>query len=264
LGLNDLGRVRLRLAAPLVFDSYRRNRATGAVILIDEASNETAAAGVILDVEAERALEETARRRGGKRPNVEWQGSRLTRARRWEALGHRGATVWLTGLPGAGKTTIALALEERLVTVGRHALLLDGDNLRHGLNGDLGFDEAGRRENVRRTAQVARLVAESGALALVSLVSRFAEDRAAAAELHEQEELDFLEVFVSTPLALCEERDPKGHYPRARAGELFDFTGVDARYERPSAPALVLAPATESVDEEVERVMEELSARGLI
>jgi bifunctional enzyme CysN/CysC len=264
LELNDLGRVRLTLASPLVFDSYRRNRATGALILIDEASNETVAAGVILDVEGEHALEEASRPRDGRSPNVQWQSSRLTLARRFEALGRAGGTVWLTGLPGAGKSTVGLAIEERLVNIGRPALLLDGDNLRHGLNGDLGFEEAARHENVRRTAHVAKLVAESGAIALVSLVSPVSADREAAAKLHRDEELDFIEVFVNAPLADCEERDPKGHYARARAGELSEFTGVGSPYEPPGAADLVLDTCAQSIDEEVERVIDELAARGLL
>ena len=144
----------------------------------------------------------------------------MTRERRWQALGHGGATLWFTGLPGAGKSTVAAAVEERLLEAGRPAFLLDGDNLRHGLNGDLGFDEVARAENVRRTAHVARLLAESGTIALVSLVSPYAADRETAAALHAADDLDFLEVFVDAPLELCEQRDPKGLYARARAGEL--------------------------------------------
>ncbi len=178
-------------------------------------------------------------------------------------LGHAGATVWFTGLPGAGKSTIATAVEERLVVSGRPAFLLDGDNLRHGLNGDLGFGEAARCENVRRTAHVARLLAESGTIALVSLVSPYAADREAAAALHAVEDLRFVEVFVSTPLEHCEQRDPKGLYARARAGELQGLTGVGAPYEAPAQPDLVLHTCSESVHDEVERVLEALSARGL-
>ena len=264
LELNDLGRVRFELGSPLAFDSYRRNRITGGLIVIDEASNDTVAAGVILDTEVEAeegAGDETKTERS---PNVRWQGSRLTRARRWESLGHAGATVWFTGLPGAGKSTVAAAVEERLIVAGRPAFLLDGDNLRHGLNGDLGFDDTARRENVRRTAHVARLLAESGAIALVSLVSPYACDREAAAELHSTEELGFIEVFVSTPLERCEERDPKGLYARARAGELAGLTGVGAPYEAPTDPDLVLHTCTESVEVEVERVIEVLAGRELI
>jgi bifunctional enzyme CysN/CysC len=262
LELNDLGRVHVELGSPLVFDSYRRNRVTGSLIVIDEASNETVAAGVILDTEVEDlAGSETKTERS---PNVKWQGSKLTRARRWEALGHAGATVWFTGLPGAGKSTIATAVEERLVAAGRPAFLLDGDNLRHGLNGDLGFDDVARRENVRRTAHVARLLAESGMIALVSLVSPYAADRDAAAELHAAGDLGFIEVFVSTPLEQCEQRDPKGLYARARTGELQGLTGVGAPYEAPVSPDLVLHTCAESVEAEVERVLAALAARGLV
>ena len=262
LELNDLGRVHVELGSPLVFDSYRRNRVTGSLIVIDEASNETVAAGVILDTEVEDlAGSETKTERS---PNVRWQGSKLTRARRWEALGHAGATVWFTGLPGAGKSTIAAAVEERLIAAGRPAFLLDGDNLRHGLNGDLGFDETERGENVRRTAHVARLLAESGTIALVSLVSPYAADREAAAELHAAEDLGFIEVFVSTPLEECEQRDPKGLYARARAGELQGLTGVGAPYEAPPHPDLVLGDRGESVEGEVERVLEILTALNLL
>ncbi len=194
-------------------------------------------------------------------PNVVWQRPVLTREERWELLGNRGATIWFTGLPAAGKSTVAAAVEERLVTQGRPALLLDGDNLRHGLNGDLGFDEDARRENVRRTAHVARLLAESGAVALVSLVSPFARDRLDAAKLHADQHLPFLEVFVHAPLALCEQRDPKGLYARARAGELAGLTGVGSPYEPPTAPDLVLRSGEESVEAAVDRVVELLSSR---
>jgi bifunctional enzyme CysN/CysC len=259
LELNDLARVHLQLSAPLVFDSYRRNRVTGSLIIIDEATNETVAAGVVLDTEVEGEEEPKSERS----PNVMWQGSRMTRARRWEALGHGGATLWFTGLPGAGKSTIASAVEERLIAAGRTAFLLDGDNLRHGLNGDLGFDQEARNENVRRTAHVARLLAESGTIALVSLVSPYAADRRAAAALHAADDLQFVEIFVDAPLELCERRDPKGLYARARSGELAGLTGVGAPYEVPSEPDLVLGSCEETVEEEVERVMDLLAARGL-
>jgi bifunctional enzyme CysN/CysC len=169
--------------------------------------------------------------------------------------------VWFTGLPAAGKSTIAGAVEERLVTFGRPALLLDGDDLRHGLNGDLGFDEAARSENVRRTAHVARLLAEAGTIAVVSLVSPYARDREAAATLHSAIELPFIEVFVDAPLALCEQRDPKGLYARAREGELAGLTGVGAPYEAPTRPDLALHTDSETVEIAVERVMQALVAR---
>jgi bifunctional enzyme CysN/CysC len=263
LALNDLARVHLELSSPLVFDSYRRNRVTGSLIMIDEASNDTVAAGVILDTEVEEAAA-TARSGSERSPNVRWQGSRVTRDRRREALGHGGATLWFTGLPGAGKSTVAAAVEERLLAMGRPAFLLDGDNLRHGLNGDLGFDEAARAENVRRTAHVARLLAESGTVALVSLVSPYAADRRNAAALHATDELSFFEVFVDAPLELCEQRDPKGLYARARAGELSGMTGVGAPYEPPTDPDLTLGSGGETVEQEVERVMALLTEHGIV
>jgi bifunctional enzyme CysN/CysC len=245
-----------------VFDSYRRNRVTGSLIVIDEATNETVGAGVILDTEVEEVAE--SEEKTERSPNVRWQGTRMTRERRWSSLGHGGATLWFTGLPGAGKSTVAAAVEERLIEAGQPAFLLDGDNLRHGLNGDLGFDEDARSENVRRTAHVARLLAESGTIALVSLVSPYAADRDAAAALHATDELNFLEIFVDAPLELCQQRDPKGLYARARSGELEGMTGVGAPYEPPPEPALVLGSFEETVEQEVERVMELLVARGLI
>jgi adenylyl-sulfate kinase len=196
-------------------------------------------------------------------PNVRWQSFALSRNRRWEALRCAGATLWFTGLPAAGKSTIAGAIEERLVLAGRPAFLLDGDNLRHGLNGDLGFGEEARSENVRRTAHVARLLAESGSLALVSLVSPYAADREAAAALHEAVGLPFVEVFVDAPLDLCRERDPKGLYARAHLGELSDMTGVDSPYEAPVRPDLVLSSGRETVQGAVERVMRMLATCGL-
>ncbi|TML00089.1 MAG: adenylyl-sulfate kinase [Actinobacteria bacterium] len=260
LELNDLGRVQVELSSPLVYDSYRRNRATGSLILIDAASNETVAAGVILDTEVEEEVDSAA---GGRSPNVVWQGSRVTRERRWSTLGQQGATVWFTGLPGAGKSTIAAAVEESLIAAGQPAFLLDGDNLRHGLNGDLGFDERARTENVRRTAHVARLLAESGTIALVSLVSPYAVDRENAAALHAADELPFIEIFVDAPLALCEQRDPKGLYARARAGELAGLTGVGAPYEPPANPDLVLRTCDDRIDACAAHVLELLAERGL-
>jgi bifunctional enzyme CysN/CysC len=262
LELNDLARVHIELSTPLVFDSYRRNRVTGSLIMIDEATNETVAAGVILDTEVEEA--EDSEPRSDRSPNVRWQGSRVTRERRWQALGHGGATLWFTGLPGAGKSTVAASVEERLLELGRPAFLLDGDNLRHGLNGDLGFDETARTENVRRTAHVARLLAESGTIALVSLVSPYAADRQTAAALHANDDLEFIEVFVDAPLELCEQRDPKGLYARARSGELAGMTGVGAPYEPPENPDLTLGTAGETVEQEVDRVMALLARRGIL
>ena len=193
-------------------------------------------------------------------PNVVWQPGTLTREARRAALGHAGATLWFTGLPASGKSTLAAAVEQRLVGEGRPALVLDGDNLRHGLNADLGFSAADRAENVRRTAHAAALLAEAGTVALVSLVSPYASGRAAARALHEQAKLPFAEVWVDTPLAECERRDPKGLYARARAGELPGFTGVDDPYEAPEAPEVRIGGL--GLDAAVRRTLEALAAAG--
>ena len=178
----------------------------------------------------------------GTSPDVVWHPNSLDRDERAGALGHRGATIWFTGLSGSGKSTVAAACERLLVADGRPAYLLDGDNLRHGLNGDLGFSAGDRDENVRRVAEVARLFADAGVVALVPLISpyRVARDRARA--LHEAAGVPFYEVFVDTPLEVCEERDPKGLYAKARAGELTGMTGIDDPYEAPGSPDLVITP----------------------
>ena len=191
--------------------------------------------------------------------NVVWQKTETTREGRWEALGHPGVTVWLTGLPASGKSTLAAAVEARLLAAGRSAYLLDGDNLRHGLNGDLGFSPEDRAENVRRTAEVAALLADSGTVALVALVSPYAADRDAARAIHAHRDLPFLEVHVATTLEECEARDPKGLYARARAGELTGMTGVDAPYEPPANPELRIEPSR-PLDEAVDELIAALPA----
>jgi bifunctional enzyme CysN/CysC len=173
-------------------------------------------------------------------PNVVWHESGVARDERWAATGTRGATVWLTGLSGSGKSTIAGALEQRLVADGRLTYTLDGDNLRHGLNGDLGFAAADRAENVRRVGEVARLFADAGVIAIVPLISPYRAGRDHARALHDAAGLVFLEVFVDTPIETCEARDPKGLYAQARAGEITGFTGVDDPYESPLEPDLVV------------------------
>lgn len=175
-------------------------------------------------------------------PNVKWQEGRVSRAERWRSLDACGATVWLTGLPASGKSTIGAAVEERLLERGRWAYLLDGDNLRHGICGDLGFSAADRETNVRRVGELARLFADGGAIAIVALVSPFAAARRAVRESHAHEGLRFIEVFVDTPLEVCAARDPKGLYAQARAGELHGLTGLDDPYEPPSEPDLRLTP----------------------
>ena len=181
---------------------------------------------------------------------IHWHGGIVTREERFRALGVRGATLWFTGLSGAGKSTIAGALEQRLIGERIPCYRLDGDNLRTGINQDLGFSERDRAENVRRIAEIAALFADSGAIALVGAISPFRADRARARALHERPPREgaaiatpFVEVFVDTPLEACERRDPKGLYAKARAGEITGFTGIDDPYEAPADPELVLTPA---------------------
>ena len=185
--------------------------------------------------------------------NITWHHGELTRDERWGRTGLRGATLWFTGLSGSGKSTIAAATERRLLEVGVAAYLLDGDNLRHGLNAGLGFSEDDRAENVRRAAEVARLFADAGVVAIVSFISPFAAGRDHARRIHADIGLDFHEIWVSTPLEECERRDPKGLYAKARAGEIPGFTGIDSPYEAPTAPELELRDV--SVDDAVERVV---------
>ena len=174
--------------------------------------------------------------------NLTWHSNNLSRKERHASLGYTGATIWFTGLSGSGKSSIASATEKLLVTSGRPSYLLDGDNLRLGLNEDLNFSAKDRHENVRRVAEVARLFADAGLVALVPLISPYREDRENAREIHDQFGLRFFEVFVDTPIGVCEERDPKGLYKKARSGEIKGFTGIDDPYETPNDPDLILTP----------------------
>ena len=252
--LNDIGRVTLRTSAVVVADPYVVNRVTGAFVLVDEDSNDTVAAGVI---HTARMVEPGRERRR----DVTWHPSALDRDERWLAIDQRGATVLLTGLPASGKSTIAVELERRVVDSGQSAYLLDGDNIRHGLSEDLGFSPGDRSEHIRRVGQVARLMADSGTVAVVSLISPLAADRAHLRKAHEEANLPFVEVFVDTPVEECERRDPKGLYARARAGEIRGFTGVDAPYEPPKHPELRVDTAVTDVQQAVSQIVEILRTR---
>ena len=244
LQLNEVGRITFRCTEPLLVDDYTTNRATGSFIIIDPVTNGTVGAGVIRVIAAAHAS-----------PNVVLQGGKLTRDRRYATLGTPGGTVLFTGLSGSGKSTIAAGVEEAFVNSGRPAFMLDGDNLRHGICGDLGFSEKDRMENVRRAGEVARMFAESGSLALISIISPCAADRLLIRTLHAEAGLPFVEVFLDTPLAECERRDPKGLYARARAGQLPGFTGIDADYEAPGNPELVLRPTSGTIVEQIAMVI---------
>jgi bifunctional enzyme CysN/CysC len=255
LELNDIGRVSLRTSSPVLADPYRRNGVTGAFILIDEHSNDTVGAGIIRE-----AREVTPKTEG--RRDVTWHPSALNRTDRWRSLGQTGATVWLTGLPASGKSTIAVAVERQLVAAGRAAYLLDGDNIRHGLSDDLGFAPGDRAENVRRVGQVARLMADAGMVAVVSLVSPLRSDREVPRQLHDAAGLPFLEVHVDTDVEECARRDPKGLYAKARAGEVKGFTGVDAPYEAPDHPEIHVDTARVGVGEAAAEILAVLERAG--
>ncbi|HEY8523517.1 MAG TPA: adenylyl-sulfate kinase [Acidimicrobiales bacterium] len=193
---------------------------------------------------------------GAPPANVVWHAGAVAREDRPSA----GATVWFTGLSGSGKSTVAALVEKELVAAGRPAYLLDGDNLRHGLNGDLGFSAADRTENIRRVGEVARLFADAGVVALVPVISPYRADRERARAIHDAVGLPFVEVFVDTPLAVCEARDPKGLYAKARAGEITGFTGIDDPYEAPTAPDLRLTPEDGDAEAQARMVLRALDA----
>ena len=230
LKLNELGRVSLRTQVPLMLDEYSRNAATGSFILIDPDTNVTVAAGMVRDTAPAAARSAT--------PNTVRHQSLVTAGERLT----RGRTVWFTGLSGSGKSSIAVLAEQTLLEHGCPAYILDGDNLRHGLNADLGFAMADRAENLRRLAHVATLMADAGLTVLVPAISPLAEHRDLARKVHSDAGIEFFEVFVDTPLADCERRDPKGLYAKARAGEITHFTGIDSPYQRPTNPDLRLTP----------------------
>ncbi|WP_241474084.1 adenylyl-sulfate kinase [Mycolicibacterium neoaurum] len=248
LALNDIGSITLRTSSVVVADAYADNRDSGAFILIDEVSNDTVGAGIIAEPREVKPS-------GHNRSDIKWHPSSLDREHRWGRTGQRGATIWFTGLPASGKSTLAVAVERALVESGRVAYLLDGDNLRHGLSDDLGFSAGDRAENIRRVGHLTRLLADAGVVALASLVSPLKSDRDLARTLNDAAKLPFLEVHVATPVAECERRDPKGLYARARAGELKGLTGIDAPYEPPENPDLVVDTTGADIDELVARVI---------
>ena len=269
LHLNEIGRGQIVTTEPLFFDSYQINRATGSFILIDPHTNNTVAAGMIRD-RARRVSElvqkqeerEAPSLRSSRSSNVVWEPVAVTRPMREELNGHGAAVLWFTGLSGSGKSTVAKALEQKLFALGVRTFSLDGDNVRHGLNSDLGFGAAARTENIRRVAEVARLAFEHGNVVLCTFISPYAEDREAARAL--APEGSFWELFVKCDVEICKERDPKGLYERAERGEIPNFTGVSAPYEEPVQPEMVLETDRHSADELAQRILEALARAGII
>ena len=246
---DEVGYCKLALDQRVAFDPHTENRRTGAFMLIDKFTDATAGVGVI-HFPLRRAT------------NVVWQPSKIDRAARAYAKGQVPCLLWITGLPAAGKSTVADRLEQKLHAAGVHTYLLDGDNVRHGLNRDLGFTEQDRVENVRRVAEVAKLMVDAGLVVIVSMISPFRSERRMARDLVSEGE--FVEIFVDTPLAVCESRDPKGLYKRARAAELINFTGIDSPYEPPEAAEIVLKGAEEDPDTLADRVIDYLNVNQTI
>ena len=249
LGLNEIGFCNLSTAAPVAFDPYAANRDTGAFILIDRFTNETAGAGMIA----------FGLRRAS---NIHWQALTVGRGQRAALKEQSPAVLWLTGLSGAGKSTIADIIEKKLLAAGRHTMLLDGDNVRHGLNRDLGFTDADRVENIRRVGEVARLMTEAGLIVICSFISPFRGERRMARELAAP--TAFLEIFVDTPLDECMRRDPKGLYAKANSGRIENFTGLDSSYEAPEAPEIRIATLGVTPEAAAEHILDELRRREII
>ena len=249
LAANEIAACNISLNKPIAFDSYDDNRATGAFVLIDRATNETVGAGMML----------FALRRS---QNIHWQALNISREQRADIKGQRACCLWFTGLSGSGKSTIANLLEKRLYALGRHTYVLDGDNVRHGLNKDLGFTDADRVENIRRVAEVSRLMVDAGLITIVSFISPFRAERQFARERFTDG--DFFEIFIDTPIAMCEERDPKGLYKKARAGQLANFTGINSPYEPPEMPEIRIEGGAEPAELHVERIMQELLTRNVL
>jgi len=248
LELNEIGVCNIGLDRQIAFDPYAENRDTGGFILIDRLTNDTVGCGLL----------QFALRRAD---NIHWQALDVNRQARAAAKGQKACVLWFTGLSGAGKSTIANLVEKRLHALGRHTYLLDGDNVRHGLNKDLGFTDADRVENIRRVAEVSKLMVDAGLIVLVSFISPFRSERRMARELLGEGE--FIEIFVDTSLEEAERRDPKGLYKKARRGELKHFTGIDSAYERPENPEMTLDTGDATPEQSAERILAYLLEAGI-
>ncbi|WP_027155461.1 sulfate adenylyltransferase subunit CysN [Mesorhizobium sp. WSM2561] len=249
LAMNEVGVVNISAQSPIAFDSFAENRTTGAFILIDRITNATVGAGMILH-------------RLRRADNIHWQSLEVTKSARAAAKHQKPAVLWLTGLSGSGKSTIANLLEKKLHASGRHTYILDGDNVRHGLNRDLGFTDEDRVENIRRVAEVARLMVDAGLMVIVSFISPFLAERRMAREM--MGEGEFIEVFVDTPFDECAARDPKGLYAKALGGEIKNFTGLDSPYEQPENAEIRLQTTGKTPEEMVDALERSLHERNIV
>ncbi|MEL6790569.1 MAG: sulfate adenylyltransferase subunit CysN [Pseudomonadota bacterium] len=249
LELNEVGSTKLNLAQPIAFDPYTDNRTTGSFIVIDRRTNSTIGVGMI-DHSLRRAQ------------NIHWQDLEVVKESRAEQKLQKPCVLWFTGLSGSGKSTVANLVEKRLFDLGRHTYTLDGDNVRHGLNKDLGFTDADRVENIRRVAETSKLMVDAGLIVLVSFISPFASERRMARESVDDGE--FIEVFISTPLAVCEQRDVKGLYAKARRGEIKNFTGIDSDYEAPTNPEIDVDTSEISAEKAADMIVDHLRETGYL
>ncbi len=249
LEINNIGNCNINLDRQIAFDNYEDNRATGSFILVDRVTNETVGAGTL----------NFALRRS---QNIHMQAVDVDKGLRSELKEQKSCVLWFTGLSGSGKSTIANIVEAKLAKEGRHTYLLDGDNVRHGLNKDLGFTDEDRVENIRRIGEVARLMVDSGLIVLTAFISPFRAERQMARALLEEDE--FMEVYVETPLAVAEQRDPKGLYKKARSGDLKNFTGIDSPYEQPENPEMLVDTSSNSAEQCAEQIIRTLRERGVI
>jgi bifunctional enzyme CysN/CysC len=249
LALNEVGYCNFGLSQPLAFDPYKDNRNTGGFILIDRFTNATVAAGMI-DFSLMRAT------------NVHWQALDVNKAARAAQKGQKPVILWFTGLSGSGKSTIANLVEKKLAAEGRHTYLLDGDNVRHGLNRDLGFTDADRVENIRRVGEVAKLFVDAGLIVLTAFISPFRSERRMVRELAGEGE--FVEVFIDTPLEICIQRDPKGLYEKAKSGAIKNFTGISSPYEAPQEPELVIHTMQAQAEHHAQAIVDYLRDKGYL
>jgi len=249
---NEIGRLTIQTRSPLVIDNYDRVPNLGRFVIVDDGKicgGSTIFGGVYTD------------RTVAKSKNIFWTEEKITARERALRTGHRGAVIWLTGLSGAGKSTIAQSLERNLFHRGMHTYVLDGDNIRHGLTSNLGFSPDDRMENIRRVSEVAKLMADAGTVVITAFISPYRMDRRRAREIALEGNAEFIEVFVDAPLEVCEARDPKNLYKKARAGEIREFTGIDAPYEAPEDPEIVVHTDQQTVDESVATILEQLLSR---
>jgi bifunctional enzyme CysN/CysC len=258
LELNEIGRCHITLHRPIAFDAYDKNRTTGAFIIVDRLTNVTIGAGMIVD----RVVSKPGHTKEPVSQNITKSDSLVSAEDRQKLLGQKGATIWLTGLSGSGKSTIAKQLEKELIDQGHLCYILDGDNVRHGLNRDLGFSMVDRKENIRRIAEVAALMNDAGVIVITAFISPYLSDRAEARDVVGDE--SFVEVFVDTPIEVCEKRDPKGLYKKARAGEIQQFTGISDPYEAPQDAELTLGTEDMTPETAAEMVVADLRSRGII